>query len=124
MLSLSEYGFVDYHERDVILRHTNSAHHEIMIEREDKYEGPRVLSLKPLSMCFVFLILGLLISTIVFILGVRSFTGPQKSFFQVLVDIKKNREILNFRKEKKKRLIRRFNFKRRKFDRIVAIERY
>ena len=82
MLLLSEYGFVDYHERNAIRRHTDFAVREVLIEREDKYEGPRVLSLEPLSMCFSFLILGLLISTIVFVFEVLSFTGPQKSVLQ------------------------------------------
>ena len=103
---------MDYHVRHVIHRHTDSALHEVLIEREDKYEVPRVLSLKPLSMCFGFLILGLFISTIVFFLEILSFTGPHKSFLQVLMDIKKNREISNFMKEKKNRVFRRFKLKR------------
>ena len=103
---------MDYHVRNVIHRYTDSALHEVLIEREDKYEGPRVLSLKPLSMCFGFLILGLLISTIVFILEVLFLIGPQKSVLQVLIDIKKNREISNFRGEKKNRVLRRFECKR------------
>ena len=103
---------MDYHTRNVIHRHTDSALREVTIEREDNYEEPRVLSLKPLIMCFGFLILGLLISTIVFILEIISFTGPQKSVLQVLMDIKKNREISNLRKKKKNRVYRRFEFKR------------
>ena len=109
---LSEYGFLDYHVRNVIHRHTDSALREVFIEREDEYKGPRVLSLKPLLMCFSFLIVGLLISTIVFILEVLFFTGPQKSVIQVLMDIKKKREISNFREEKKNRVFRRLKFTR------------
>ena len=76
ILLLSEFGFVDYHVRNVIHRNTDSALREVLIEREDNYDGPRILSLKPLSMCFGFLILGLLISTIVFIFEVLSLIGP------------------------------------------------
>ena len=103
---------MDYHTRNVIHRHTDSALREVLIEREDLYEGPRVLSLKPLSMCFGFLITGLFISSIVFILEVLSFTEPQKSVLQVLMDVKKNRKISNFREEKKNRPFRPFKFER------------
>ena len=108
---------------NVIHRHTDSALREVLIEREDVYEEPRVLSLKPLSMCFGFLILGLLISTIVFIFEVLTFTGPQKSVLQVLMDVKKKREMANFRKEKKNRVFRRFKFKRQKVRYIFANNR-
>ena len=108
---LLECGFVDYHVRNVIHRRADPALRDVLKEHEDKYEEPRVLSLKPLSMCFGFLILGLLISTIVLIFEVLSFTGPQKSFIQVLMDIKKNHEISNFRKAKTNYVFRRFQFK-------------
>ena len=78
MLLLWECGFVDYHVRNVINRRTDSALREVLNEREDEHEEPRVLSLKSLSMSFGFLIFGLLISTIVFILEVLSFAGTQK----------------------------------------------
>ena len=77
IMLLLECGFVDYHVRDVIHRRTDLTFREVMKEREDTYEEPRVLSLKPLLTSFGFLIMGLLISTIVFILEVLHFTGPQ-----------------------------------------------
>ena len=97
---LWECGFVDYHVRNVIHRRTDSALREVLNEHEDEYEEPRVLSLKSLAMSFGFLIFGLLISTIVFILEVLSSAGPQKHFMSVLMNIKNNREILKYRKEK------------------------
>ena len=109
---LLECGFVDYHVRDVIRRRTEPAFREVMKDREDTYEEPRVLSLKPLLANFVFLILGLFISTIVFILEVLSFTGPKKFFTRVLMDIKKNRKMSNFRKRRTNHVVRRFKFKR------------
>ena len=123
MLLLWECGFVDYHVRNVIHRRTDSALREVLNEREDKYEEPRVLSLKPLSMSFGFLILGLLISTIVFILEVVSITGPQKSFMQVLMDIKKNHKISNIRREKTNVMFGRIKFKRYNVWCIFAIQK-
>ena len=104
IMLLLEYGFVDYHARDVTHRRADSALRDVLEEHEDQYEEPRVPSLKPLSTSFGFLILGLLISTIVFILEVLSVTGPQKSFIHALMDIKKNREISNIGKQKTNRV--------------------
>ena len=112
IMLLLECGFVDYHVRDVIGRRTEPAFREVKKDREDTYEEPRVLSLKPLLANFVFLILGLLISAIVFILEVLSLTVPKKSFTRVLMDVKKNREISNFRKRRTNHVVRRIKFKR------------
>ena len=109
---LLEYGFVDYHARNVTQRHADPALRDVLKEHEDQHEEPQILSLKLLSMSFGFLILGLLISTIVFILEVLSVTGPQKSFIQIFTDIKKNRENSNVGKGTTTRVFRRYGFKR------------
>ena len=103
---------MDYHIHNVTQRYADPALRDFLEKYEDQYEEPRVLSLKPLLTSFGFLFLGLLISTIVFILEVLSVTGPQKSFIQVFTDIKKNRENRNIGKGKTNHVFRHSQFER------------
>ena len=106
---------MDYHLRNVIHRRTSTALREVLIEHDDNNVGPRVLTLIPFTIIFGALVLGLLISTIVFLLELKSVTGPQTTVGQVLADIKKNREILTIREGKMIQVFGRFQFKGRKF---------
>ena len=108
---LRETGFVQYHIDDVIHRRLNNALREVLIEHDRNDEGPTVLSLEPLGVGFCVLFLGLSLSTIVFVLELKSATGRQggpQTIRQVLMDVKKKREIWQreaYKKELKKQRI-------------------
>ena len=95
MRLLRETGFVQYHLQDVVGRRSTTALRGVLVEYEFTNAGPTVLTLVPLSIAFFLLIIGLLLSTIVFILELRSVGKGQerrKTIRQVLADIKKKRE--------------------------------
>ena len=100
IMLLRESGIMAYHLSDVIYRRSTTALREVLVEYDTKFVGPKILTLTPLATSFSVLILGLFISTIVFVLELKSFTGPNKSFRQVLLGIKKNREVWNVREGK------------------------
>ena len=118
---------MEYHLRDVIHRRLEVTLRDVLIEHEDKYTGPSVLSLKPLAISFIMLAVGLFISTIVFILEIISATGKDKSIRQVLADIKKNRENWNIKKPNKNKSIYpiygQFKLKGKKFNKIRPSKR-
>ena len=100
LLLLRDSGIMAYHLSDVINRRSIAAQRQVLEDYDEKSVHPRVLTLTPLAISFSVLILGLFISTIVFFLELKSFTGPKKSVRQVLLGIKKNRETWNVREGK------------------------
>lgn len=75
ILWLKETGIVIWHLRDVIRRRGNYNFREVFIER-DGYDGSvQVLGLMPLGAGFSLLLVGFLISTLVFCLELKRVSG-------------------------------------------------
>lgn len=75
ILWLKETGIVIWHLRDVIRRRGNYNFREVFIER-DGYDGRvQVLGLMPLGAGFSLLLVGFLISTLVFCLELKRVSG-------------------------------------------------
>ena len=128
MRLLRETGFVDYHLRDVVGRHSTTALREVLIEHEFTNVGPTVLTLIPLSIAFSLLIVGLLLSTIVYVLELRSASKRQerrKTILQVFADVKKKHETwelqISKKELKKERII--FLFKQLNSNQVIFIGR-
>ena len=92
---IRESGIITYQLSDVVHRRLTAAERDVLKEYDLNFEGPRALTLIQVALSFSVLILGLFISTIVFFLELKSSTGPHKSVRQVLLGIKKNREVWN-----------------------------
>ena len=89
-----------YQLSDVVHRRSTTAERDVLEQYDGNFKSPRVLTLTQVALSFSFLILGLFISTIVFFLELKSFTGPHKSVRQVLLGIKKNREVWKLKEGK------------------------
>ena len=108
MLWLKEGGITLYHLKDVIRRRASQSLFEVLIEHDFPDDGvARVLELTPLGAAFSFLILGFLVSTIVFFLELHSVRGS-KSILAVLKEIiikKSKKNITKVKKKNKPKLV-------------------
>ncbi|EZA56100.1 hypothetical protein DMN91_010215 [Ooceraea biroi] len=101
ILWLKESGITHYHLTDVLRRRTNFNLFEVLEEYEGSDGNAKSLKLTPLGAGFMMLIVGLLISTVVFFYELKQ-AADSRSIREVFRDIQKRREEWKLSAYKKK----------------------